>query len=119
MLYGILLTMQIVLAIFSLGFLGTIIYFAVSQKSSRFLKLAAFIALGLIAVSVAVAGFFILMGPGEPEVFIPIPALQNQPAQAPQDNNIMGSVIFFLIFVIILGVIIYAHHRDQKKKNFK
>ena len=107
--------MQVVLIILSAGLLGLIIYFAVSRKSSRHLKLAAFIALGLIALAVAVAGFFLVSGTGESAYQIPLPAFQEGTAQG-EDSNIMEVVIFFLIFVLILGLIIASNLRKQRKK---
>jgi len=107
--------MQVVLIILSAGLLGLIIYFAVSSKSSRHLKLAAFIALGLIALAVAVAGFFLVSGTGESAYQIPLPAFQ-EGRQAQDDSNVLEVVIFFLIFVLIMGFIIALTLRKQRKK---
>ena len=107
--------MPVVLIILSAGLLGLIIYFAVSSKSSRYLKLAAFIALGLIALAVVVAGFFLITGPGENAYQIPFPVFQEAP-QAQDDSNIVEVVVFFLIFLLMMGLIIGLALRNQRKK---
>ena len=102
--------------ILSVGLFGLIVYFAVSSKSSRHLKLAAFIALGFIALALAVAGFFLIAGPGESGHHIPLPAFQEaQPATA-EDSNILEIIIFFLIFLLIMGIIIGINLKNQRKK---
>jgi len=107
--------MQVVLIILSAGLLGLIIYFAVSSKSSRHLKLAAFIALGLIVLALAVAGFFLITGPDEGTHYIPFPV--SQEAQQPQgeSGNIIEVLIFFLLFLLFMGFIIGMALRHQRK----
>ena len=104
------------LAILSVALLGLIIYFAVSSKSSRLLKLAAFIALGLIGLSLGVCGFFLLKGPAESNETIPLSLFQEVKPPA-KTGNTVATVIFFIVFVLVLAVIIFLAIRDQKKKD--
>jgi len=108
--------MQVVLAILSVGLLGLIIYFAVSPKSSRRLKLTAFVALGLIGLSLGVCGFFLIKGPGESTDPFPIPVFQetHQPAKS---SNTTAIVIFFTVFVLVLALIVLLAVRDQQRKD--
>jgi len=108
--------MLVVLIILSVGLLGLVVFFAVSRKSSRHLKLASFMALGLIALAVAVAGFFLIAGPGEGTHHVPFPVFQEAQTQAVDDNNILEVVIFFLIFLLVLGLIIGLGLKNQRKK---
>jgi len=108
--------MLVMLIILSVGFLGLVVYFAVSQKSSRHLKLTAFIALGLIALAMVVAGFFLMSGPGEGAYHVPLPIFQEAQTQAADDSNILEVVIFFLIFLVVMGVIIGLAIKNQRKK---
>ena len=109
--------MLIVLVILSVGLLGLVIYFAVSRKSSRFLKLAAFIALGLIALALVVAGIFLIVGPGESVEHLPIPLFQETPAPERESNVIMEAAAFLLFFLLIIGLIYYLTHREQRRRN--
>lgn len=106
------------MSFFSFGLLGMIIYFAVSPKSSRLLKLAARIALVLISLSLVIGGIFLVIGPGEGGDYIPLPVFLDQPPAEDQGNNIAGVVIFLLIFALIMGLVIYlsakAHRKNDK-----
>ena len=104
------------MAILSVGLLGLIIYFAVSPRSSRILKLTAFCALGLIVISLGVCGFLLVKGPGESTETIPIPVFieSQQPAKSGNTAVIIG---FFAFFLLVLALIIYIAIRDQQKKD--
>jgi len=108
--------MQVVLIILSVGLLGLIVYFAVSPKSSRLLKLTAFIALGLIGLSIGVAGFFLIMGPGESEELIPLPVFHDAQPQAASNSNLGPVIGFLVVFAIIMGLIVYLALREQRRK---
>ena len=109
-------SMQVVLIILSVGLLGVIIYFAVSHKSSRLLRLTALIALGLIGVSLAVCGFFIIRGPGEDEADIILPIFQEAQPQK-QSSNIPATLGFFAVFFLVMGLIVFVSLRRQSKKD--
>ena len=104
------------MAILSVGLLGLIIYFALSPKSSRLLKLAALIALGLIALSLVIGGIFLVIGPGEGGDTIPLPVFLEEAAPADDGMNIMGIVAFLLFFALIMGFIIYLNSKAHRKK---
>ena len=111
--------MQIVLAIFSLGLLGMIIFFAFSPKSSRLLRRAAFIALALIALSLVIGGLFLVFAPGETPGVVPLPFLPEAPPAAPESGIALEVIVFLLLFLIVMGIIIGLAHRDQHKKDKK
>ena len=108
--------MLVVLILFSAGLLGLVVYFAVSQKSSRHLKLAAFAALGLIALALGVAGFFLIVGHGEGAHHVPLPIFQEAQAQAVDDSNIAEVIIFFIVFALVMGLIVWTALKNQRKK---
>jgi predicted membrane channel-forming protein YqfA (hemolysin III family) len=108
--------MQVVLIILSIGLLGIIIYFAVSPKSSKLLKLAAFIALGLIVLSLAICGIFLIIGPGEDDGDIFLPIFHDAAPQADSSGNTTMVVSFFVALFGILGLIIFLALREQRKK---
>ena len=101
--------------ILSVGLLGVIIYFAVSQKSSRLLRLTALIALGLIGVSLAVCGFFIVKGPGMEEADIILPIFEEAQPQK-KSSNIPAMLGFFAVFFLIMGLIVFVSLRRQRKE---
>jgi len=108
--------MQVVLIILSLGLLGLIIYFAVSPKSSRLLRIAALIALGIIGLSIIIAGFFLIRGPVEPEVVIPFPVFEDASPQPVKNTNLIVTIIFLAALLLILGATTYISLKGQKDK---
>jgi len=111
--------MQVVLIILSVGLTGLIIYFAVSPKSSRLLKITAFIALALSGLSLGVAGIFLIIGPGEGSEFIPLPVFQEFQPPPAKSGNTLAVVVFFMVFLGVLGLIIALALREQRKKDQK
>ena len=109
--------MLIVLAILSVGLLGTIIFFAFSQKSSRLLKLSALVALGLIGLSLGICAIFIIIGPGEKTEEFPIPVFSDTPQPQPKHTHIAESIVFFVIFICIMGIIAVLTIREHRKKD--
>jgi len=110
--------MQVVLVILSVGLLGLIIYFAVSSRSSRLVRISAFVALGLICLSLVVSGIFLIKGPGESTDIVPLPVFQD--AQPPvKASNTLAIVVIFVIFLFIVALIIYLAIRQQRKKEIK
>ena len=106
--------MVVVLAILSVGLLGMIIFFAVSPKSSRLLRMSAIIALGVIGLSLLVSGFFIVKGPSEEPVLIPLPVLTDAPAPAKARFRVTDIVILLALLGVI-GLVMAKAMRDQKK----
>ena len=109
--------MIVLLAILSLGLLGLIIYFIISPKSSRLIKLVATIALGLIGLSLLICGIFVIVGPRpDPNaVFVPFLS-EEEEQQAVRSVNILDIVIFSVLFGII-SLIVLKSIREQKKMN--
>ena len=107
--------MLVVGIIFSIGLLGAIIYFAVSPKSSKLVRLSAIGALGLIILALLISGFFIIKGPAEDEDVIPLPVFQDSGTVEVKrpfrvlDVSIIGALL------LILAVVIVKALRDQKK----
>ena len=106
--------MLVVGIIVSIGLMGTIIYFAVSPKSSRLLRLSAIVALGLICLSLIVCGFFIIKGPAEDPDIILLPIFQDSAPETKNPLHIWDLVIMAVI-LISLSLIIAKALRDQKK----
>jgi len=105
--------MIVVLIILSIGLLGVIIYFAISPKSSRLLKLCSVAALGLIALSLLVSGFFIIKGPSEDPAAIPLPVLSDTPAQ-PKSKFKIVDIVVLVVFVSVIGFVMARAMKDQK-----
>ena len=112
--------MLVVLTIFSAGLLGVIIFFAVSSRSSRLLKLSALIALGIIALSLAVCGFILIMGrPSQEAVNIPFPILPDTPKQAPvkrANANLVEIIVLIVLFLFVLGLLVFSARKEFGKK---
>jgi len=107
--------MLIVLGILSAGLLGLIIYFIVSSKSSRLLRLSALIALGFIALSIGVCGILIIMGPKKEKAEIALPFLQDAAPPAKTGSSFAAILIFLVLFLLIVGITIYLSLGNQKK----
>jgi len=108
--------MQIVLGIISFVLLGVIIYFLVSPKSSRLLRMSAIIALSLIGLAIGVCGVFLLRGPAKVETEIPLPFLTDAEPK-PQNKSNVGVIIgYFVIFAIVASLVIYSSRKEKEKK---
>jgi multisubunit Na+/H+ antiporter MnhB subunit len=105
--------MVIVLIILSVGLLGMIIYFAISPKSSRLLRLSALIALGVIGISILVCGILIIRGPKKEMDSIPLHVFQETASKA-QPRNIWD-IIILAVFLIIVSLVIVKAIVDQRK----
>ena len=107
--------MQIFMLILAVGFLGVIVYFAISPKSSRLVKIVAISALVLAGLTIGICAFFLLSGPAQDPDAIPLPVFQDMPTEPAKKSNVMSFFIFFAFLFAILGVIIYVAVRDRKK----
>jgi flagellar basal body-associated protein FliL len=107
--------MLIIGIIFSAGFLGCIIYFAVSPKSSRLLRFISLIALGVIALAIVICGIFLVIGPKEATDVIPLPVFEDASPKPVKNNNLIFVVIFLAILLVVLGGIVYISLKRQKK----
>jgi len=108
--------MQVVLAIISVALLGVIIYFVISPKSSRLLRISAIIALALIALAVGVCGVFLIRGPAEVDTAIPLPFLTDAESKPKAKTNIGVIIGYFAIFAIILGLVAYSSRKEKERK---
>lgn len=107
--------MLIVLIILSAGLLTAIIYFAVSNRSSWLLKQSAIIALGLIALSLAICGIFLIVGPGEEPGYIPLPFPEPEPPPAGNGNTAV-IVGFLVVFLLLMTMVIILSRKEQQKR---
>ena len=105
--------MTVVLIILSSGLLGLIIYFAISPKSSKLLKISAIAALALIALSIGICLFLIIKGPSQDTAAIALPVFQDTPTKPASKTNIPAIVIFVVILLAISGLIIVGIRRDK------
>jgi amino acid transporter len=104
------------LAVLAAGVLGGIIYFFLSKKSSKTLKLAALGALILSGLALGICAFILFTGPVEsPAGPYDAPALTHTapPVKGP---NITALVIFLVILLAFFGFVIYLGMKDRKKK---
>ena len=108
--------MQVVMAIFSAGLLGLIIYFAFSPKSSRLLRRVAIIALVLIGLSLGICSIFLIMGPSKDPGDIPLPPFLNTPKAPAKKGNLIEILIFLVILALIMALITVLVRRDHRKK---
>ena len=109
--------MQVVLIILSLVLLGVIINYAVSSKSSRFLRLAALIALGLIALSLGVASIFLALNGSDHETEeSQLPIFLNAPTETSDKGNLVEIVIFLVILFAIIVLIVVIASMDNKRR---
>jgi len=107
--------MQVVLAILSVGLLGLIIYFAVSPKSSKLVKMSALIALGFIGLSIVVCVVFLIKGPSQDPAAISLPVFQDTPTVPAKKANVPAILVLIAFLLFILGLIIVAVRRDKSK----
>jgi len=108
--------MLVVLAIISAGLLGFIIYLAFSPKSSKLMKRVSFIALGLIILSMGICAIFLIIGSGDDDDGTHLPFIIDAPPAAPPRENIMESLIFSGVFLIIMALIITLAVRDRRRR---
>jgi len=108
--------MQVFLGIISVIFLGGIIYFVVSPKSSRLLRLSAIIALALIALAVGVCGIFLIRGPAEVDTAIPLPFLVDAEPKPKTKTNIGVIIGYFAAFAFIVGLVAYSSKKEKERK---
>jgi len=109
--------MQVVLGIISFVLLGIIIYFVVSPKSSRLLRMTAIIALSLIGLAVGVCGVFLLRGPAEVETEIPLPFLTDAEPRPKTKTNVGVVIGYFVAFVIIFALVAYSSKKERERKH--
>jgi membrane associated rhomboid family serine protease len=107
--------MQVVLIILSVGLLGVIIYFALSPKSSRLLKLSARIALGLIALAVGICCIFLIKGPSDKTPDISLPIFQDS-EPVPKKSNAGAVWIFLVIMLAMIAFIVFLSLKDQRNR---
>ncbi|MDR2304662.1 MAG: hypothetical protein LBE10_08760 [Treponema sp.] len=103
----------------ALIFLGVIVFFAVSKKTEPRLRLAAIIALGIIALAVIVCLILVFSGsssiPVEPE---PGDFLDNSPKQ--KGGGLPWIIIIFTFILLgFLGLVIYLALKEQNRQKKK
>jgi amino acid transporter len=108
--------MQVVLIIISMALLGCIIYFVVSPKSSRLLRMSGIIALALIGLAVGVCGVLLIRGPAEVETAIPLPFLTDAEPKPKSKTNIGVVIGYFAAFVIIFALVAYSSKKEKGRK---
>ena len=110
--------MLVVSTILSAGLLGLIIYFLVSPKSSRLLRLAALGALVLIALAIGVCGVLLILGPSQKQGDdIVLPVFQDAAPPVKSSSNFPAIFISLVLFVVVVGLIIYFYTKGKGKKN--
>ena len=109
--------MQVVLAIISLGFLGVIIYFLVSPKSSRILRLAALSALALIALSLGIGCVFLLLNGSEKSDAEPhLPVFLGVPEPPPDKSNMVEIIVFAIFLLVVMGLVVVVALKENRQR---
>jgi len=108
--------MQVFLGIISVILLGVIIYFLVSPKSSRLLRISSIIALSLIGLAIGVCGIFLIKGPAKVETDIPLPFLTDATPKPQKKINVGVIIGYFAVFAIIFGLVAYTSKKEKEKK---
>jgi uncharacterized membrane protein len=100
----------------ALVFLGLIVYFALSKKSSRIVRLAALAALGAVILSVLVCGVILALslegGGGEP--LMPDFLAVEEP-DPPSKTNTFVLIVVMLLLLAFLGIVVFLSLREQRK----
>jgi len=109
--------MQVVLGIISIILLGVIIYFVVSPKSSRLLRISGIIALGLIGLAVGICGVFLIRGPAEVKTEISLPFLTDADPKPEKKTNTGVVIGYFAAFAFIFGLVAYSSRKEKGKKD--
>ena len=107
--------MIVVLIIFSVGLLGLIIYYAVSAKSTRLLKFAATIALGLIGVAIIICAFFIIRGPQQDPDAVLLPFITEETNQTTRNTTSITDILIFIALFGVISLVIAKSMKEQKK----
>jgi hypothetical protein len=81
--------------------------------------MAAIIALSLIALSLAVCGFFVIKGPSNNTSDIPLPFLLEEAPPPAKKANIPAIIFFSVAFFAILGLIAHAAVKEMKGRGDK
>jgi ABC-type lipoprotein release transport system permease subunit len=109
--------MQVVLIILSVGLLGVIIFFAVSPKSSRIVRLAAIAAMVLIGISLGIASIIIVLKIRDKARQDSLPIFVD-PQRAPPTSraDFVEIIVFLSILVVVIGLIVFMSHIDRKRR---
>jgi heme A synthase len=99
----------------ALGFLGAIVYFALSKESSRIVRLAALIALGAVILSVLVCGIIVLLSLGGGEEPVVTDFLVAEAPEPPAKTNTFILVIGMLFLLLFLAMVVFLSLKEQRK----
>ncbi|MDR0998818.1 MAG: hypothetical protein LBL70_07105 [Treponema sp.] len=99
----------------ALGFLGVIVYFALSRESSRIVRFAALIALGAVILSVLVCGIIVILnlGGGE-EPVMPDFFATEEPGPPEKDSSLVPAIGVLFLLAFLVAVVIFSF-REQKR----
>lgn len=90
-----------------------ILYFALSKKSGPLVRKAALITLILLTLSVIISLFFIISGPSETALGLPVESVPDTPVQN-NNTNLPALIIFVILFLLFLGIIIFILLRERR-----
>ena len=107
--------MLVVIVPLSLLLLGIIVYFVLSTRSSRALRLAARGALGAIMLSIVICVIIIIAG-GETAAGEPVMPdfLAAETPQPPAGGNSFAVFLLGLFLLAFLGVVIFLSMKERK-----
>jgi len=106
---------QWILIIPSILLLGLIVYFAVSPRSSRTLRIVAVIALILIGLSLGISLLFLLYEPGQEMKKALMPSLPSEPIPV-KKTNLAAIITILVLLLLFLGLTIFLAVREERKR---
>ena len=107
--------MVVFLGILAAAALGGIIYIFLSKTTSKLQKLAALIALILSGVALCICGAIIIFsGDAKSEDVFYLPDILEE-KKTGSDNDVMHYIFYLVIIVLLMGFVIFAGMKDQKK----
>ncbi|MDR1443355.1 MAG: hypothetical protein LBI94_00585 [Treponema sp.] len=98
----------------SIALLGLIVYYALSPRSSKTLRLSAFGALVCIMLSVVICTIIIFANLGGNDEPVMPDFFAAEPPNAAPENNFFILVLFAVFLLILLGIVILLAVRERR-----
>ncbi|MDR1024746.1 MAG: hypothetical protein LBL56_03395 [Treponema sp.] len=99
----------------SVVLLGLIVYYALSPRSSKVLRLSALGALGAIMLSIVICVIIIVAGMGGDEEPVMPDFFAVEPIQAAPRGNFFALFLLALFLLAFLGIVIFLAMRERRR----
>ncbi|MDR2177897.1 MAG: hypothetical protein LBP20_07665 [Treponema sp.] len=109
--------MLFVIIPFSVVLLGVIVYFALSPRSSKGLRLAALAALGAIMLAIVICAVIVFTNQGTVEEGPVMPDFYtaSAPQSAPKGNSLI--LLLLAVFLLVfLGVVVFLAMKERQRQ---